>query len=52
MIRKRILKIFLIILAVIALTAAGGYGYIYSQLNKIKHVEIAQTDDELGITNR
>lgn len=51
MIRKRILKIFLIILAVIALAAAGSYGYIYSQLNKIKHVEIAQTDDELGITN-
>ncbi|MBP1744953.1 MAG: lytR1 [Firmicutes bacterium] len=51
MIRKRIFKIFLIILAVIALTAAGGYAYIYSQLNKINHVEIAQTDDELGITN-
>lgn len=51
MIRKRIFKTFLIILAVIALTAAGGYGLVYSQLNKIKHVEIAQTDDELGITN-
>jgi polyisoprenyl-teichoic acid--peptidoglycan teichoic acid transferase len=49
MIKKRRIKIILVILAVIAAAAVGGYGYVYSQLSKIKHVDIPKTNDELSI---
>ena len=51
MIKKRSTKIFLAGLAIVAAMAAGGYGYMYYQLSQVKHVDIPQTDDELGIGN-
>jgi polyisoprenyl-teichoic acid--peptidoglycan teichoic acid transferase len=49
MIKKRRTKVILVILAIIAALAAGGYGYVYSQLNKIKHVDIPKTNEGLSI---
>jgi LCP family protein required for cell wall assembly len=50
MIRYRKTKIGLVILAFIAVVAVGGYGYVYSQLSKMKHVDIPSTDAELSIS--
>jgi LCP family protein required for cell wall assembly len=52
MIKKRSTKIFLAGLAILAAMAAGGYGYVYCQLSQLKHVDIPQTDAELGIGNK
>lgn len=51
MIKKRRTKVILAILAIIAALAAGGYGYVYSQLSKIKHVDIPKTNEELSISD-
>ncbi|MHC1732906.1 MAG: LCP family protein [Bacteroidales bacterium] len=51
MVKKRSTKIFLAGLAIVAAIAAGGYGYMYYQLSQVKHVDIPQTDEELGIGN-
>jgi LCP family protein required for cell wall assembly len=51
MIKKRRTKVIIVILAFVAALAAGGYGYVYSQLSKIKHVEIPTTNEELSISD-
>jgi len=51
MIKKRRTKVIFVILALIAALAAGGYGYVYFQLSKIKHVDIPTTNTDLGISN-
>jgi LCP family protein required for cell wall assembly len=49
MIKNRKLKVVAVILACVALIAAGGSGYVYYQLSKVKYVDIPKTDEELGI---
>jgi len=49
MIKNRKFKIFAVLLACVALLAAGGSGYVYYQLSKVKYVDIPKSDAELGI---
>ncbi|MBP1744950.1 MAG: cell envelope-related transcriptional attenuator domain protein [Firmicutes bacterium] len=52
MIKKRSTKIFLAGLAIFGAMAAVGYGYMYYQLSQVKHVDLPQNDEELGIGNK
>lgn len=51
MIKNRKIKILAAVLALLILAAAGGYGYFYYQLSRMKHVEIPKTNAELGIAD-
>ncbi len=51
MIKNRKMKYLAAGLALIVLIAAGGYGYVYYQLSKMKHVELPTTNADLGIAD-
>lgn len=52
MFKSRKMKILAAGMACIALVVAGGYGYVYYQLSKMKYVDIPKTDAELGISDK